>query len=40
MHVDFHALYGPNWAFLNSATPSSAMFAVGSPVTVGWPQLI
>jgi hypothetical protein len=38
VNVDYGALYGPAWAFLNRATPSSAMFAVGSAVTVSWPE--
>ena len=38
LSVDYEALYGPAWAFLNTATPTSTLFAVGSPVSVGWPE--
>jgi uncharacterized protein YqjF (DUF2071 family) len=39
MDVDFGALYGSAWAFLNTATPDSVIFAVGSAVTVDWPEV-
>ena len=32
--VDFGALYGQDWRFLNDRTPVSVIFAVGSEVTV------
>jgi uncharacterized protein len=38
VRVDFGTLYGPAWGFLNTATPASALFAVGSSVAVGWPE--
>jgi uncharacterized protein YqjF (DUF2071 family) len=38
LSVDFGRLYGPGWEFLNAATPTSTLFAVGSPVAVGWPD--
>ncbi len=37
--VDFGALYGSAWAFLNAATPDSVIFAVGSAVVVDWPEV-
>jgi len=37
--VDFGALYGSAWAFLNTATPDSVIFAVGSAVVVDWPEV-
>jgi len=35
--VDFGALYGGRWAWLNDATPSHLSLAVGSPITVSRP---
>ena len=32
--VDFGALYGPEWAFLNHSSPVSTIFAAGSNVSV------
>ncbi len=32
--VDWAALYGPEWAFLNGAEPASVVLAAGSAVTV------
>lgn len=32
--VDFEALYGKEWAFLNTSTPASVILAVGSDVAV------
>jgi uncharacterized protein len=39
LDVDFGALYGDVWAWLAEATPSSVVFAVGSPVVVDSPQV-
>lgn len=36
IHCDFEACYGPEFAFLNNATPSSVMLAQGSAVSVKW----
>ena len=36
--VDFAALYGPAWSFLNAARPVSVLYAVGSVVTVSVPS--
>ena len=38
LEVDYESLYGPGWAFMNTAAPVSTIYAVGSPVTVGWPE--
>jgi uncharacterized protein len=38
--VDFGRLYGSAWGFLNEATPTSVLFAVGSPVAVDWPEVL
>lgn len=35
--VDFGAVYGPQWAWLDDATPSHLSLAVGSPITVSHP---
>jgi uncharacterized protein YqjF (DUF2071 family) len=35
--VDFGAVYGRQWAWLNDATPSHLSLAVGSPITVSRP---
>src|SRR5438552_18832466 len=37
--VDFAALYGPAWQFLNHARPVSTVLAVGSDVAVYPPRL-
>ena len=37
--VDFGAVYGPEWEFLNYSTPVSTIFAVGSDVSVYPPQM-
>ena len=37
--VDFAALYGVEWEFLNDSTPVSTIFAVGSDVSVYPPQM-
>ena len=37
--VDFAALYGPEWEFLNHTAPISTIFAVGSDVSVYPPRL-
>jgi uncharacterized protein len=36
--LNYAAMYGPAWEFLNTSAPESALFAVGSPVTVDWPM--
>ncbi len=38
--VDFRALYGTRWGFLNQRTPLSTIFAVGSEVSVYPPRLV
>ena len=38
LEVDFGALYGPQWACLQDATPSHLSLAVGSPITVSRPR--
>ena len=40
LDVDFGALYGPEWAWLQDAKPSHLSLAVGSPITVSRPQAI
>ena len=35
--VDFGAVYGPRWAWLQDAAPSHLSLAVGSPITVSRP---
>jgi uncharacterized protein len=32
--LDWATVYGPEWAFLNEATPSSIVLATGSAVSV------
>lgn len=34
LSIDFAALYGPQWAFLNAAAPMSVLLAAGSEVAV------
>ena len=34
--LDWARVYGPAWAFLQDAEPSSVVLATGSPVAVGW----
>lgn len=34
LHVDFDAVYGPEFALLTASKPYSALFAAGSPVSV------
>lgn len=36
IHCDFKACYGPDFAFLNNALPSSVILAQGSAVSVKW----
>ena len=36
IHCDFKACYGPDFAFLNNALPSSVILAQGSVVSVKW----
>jgi uncharacterized protein YqjF (DUF2071 family) len=38
--VDFSALYGLQWAWLQDATPSHLSLAVGSPITVSRPLAV
>ena len=38
VEVDFGAIYGPEWAWLQSARPSHLSLAIGSPITVSRPQ--
>jgi uncharacterized protein YqjF (DUF2071 family) len=34
LDLDFAAVYGPEWGFLNGAAPASQVFALGSDITV------
>lgn len=38
LDVNYGSLYGPRWAMLDTATPVSTIYAVGSPITVSWPD--
>jgi hypothetical protein len=40
LDIDFGAMFGETWAWLSDASPSSVVFAVGSPVIVDAPRVI